>query len=275
VTSQRGTSGRKRLLSALGMAVLAGPLLINLVEVPRIWAQASAPSFEVASVKLTNSTTGYIHTEPGRLTARGRTLAALLLRAYGLQDYQLIHGPSVSLAERCDIDAKAEGPADPEQLNRMLQTLLADRFQLILHHETKELPLFVLSIGKNPPKLQRATEGETQALRYEPGQQGDRSPVQLVGRGTPLSLLASFLRAQLGRPVVDETGLTGEFDFAAEFTSNAPVSGDAGPLNPKGTPVDPSSVIAAIKADLGLKLESEKRLVDVLVVDQVEKLSAN
>ena len=260
------------------MAVLAGPLVIGLTEVPRIWAQseASVPSFDVASVKLSNSTTGYIRTQPGRLTARGRSLASLILRAYSLQDYQLIHGPSISLAERCDIDAQTEGPADSEQLYRMLQTLLADRFKLILHHETKQLPLFVLSVGKNPPKLQKAKEGETQALRYAPSQRGDRSFLQLVGRRTPLSLLASFLGSQLLRPIVDETGLEGEFDFTAELTSAGPVSDDAGPLvGLKGTPVDPSSVIAAIRADLGLKLDLETRPVDVLVVDHVEKLAAN
>jgi uncharacterized protein (TIGR03435 family) len=275
--SKRGRPGRKLSLATAGIVVLAGPFVIDLMEVPRIWAQpaGSAPSFDVASLKPSDSTTGYIRTEPGRLTARGRTLASLILRAYSLQDYQLIHGPSISLAERCDIDAKAEGPADSEQLYRMLQTLLADRFRLVLQHETKELPLFVLSVGKNPPKLQKAKDGETQALRYEPSQQGDRSFLQLVGRRTPFSLLVSFLGAQLRSPVVDETGLEGEFDFTAEFTAGAPVSGDAGPLGLKGTPVDPSSVIAAIRADLGLKLESEKRPVDVLVVDHVEKLTAN
>lgn len=278
-TVPRRMPGRQLLPSIAGMTVLlSGLVAIYAVDVPGLRAQdqVPAPSFEVASVKLATASAGYISTEPGRLTARGRTLASLILRAYSLQDYQLTHGPSVSLAERCDIDAKAEGPANPEQLYRMLQTLLADRFKLVVHHETHDLPLFVLSVGKNPPKLEKSKEGETQLVRYEPSdQQGDRSFLRLVGRGTPMSYLASFLGAQLGRPVVDETGLKGEFDFTAEFTSSAAGGGDAGPPGLKGTPVDPSSVIAAIRADLGLKLDSEKRPVDVLVIDHVEKLSAN
>ena len=82
----------KRLLFALGVAAVA--VVIDFVEAPRIWAQVSAPAFEVASVKLTDSRTGYIRSEPGRLTARGRTLASLSLRAYSLQDYQLTHAPA-------------------------------------------------------------------------------------------------------------------------------------------------------------------------------------
>jgi uncharacterized protein (TIGR03435 family) len=265
----RPNSGMKRWLSAAALAVL-----IHFVEAPRIRAQVSAPAFEVASVKLTDSRTGYIRTEPGRLTARGRTLANLILRAYSLQDYQLTHGPAVSLAETCDIDAKAEGPAEPEQLYQMLQTLLTDRFKLVVHHEMKELPVFVLSVGKNLPKLHEAKDGEAPAMRYEPSQPGDRSFLQLVGRRVSLALLARFLGSQLRRPVFDETGLKGEFDFTAELTALAPASGDSSPPV-KGTAVDPSSVIAAIRDDLGLKLESGKRQVDVLVVDHVEKLSAN
>jgi uncharacterized protein (TIGR03435 family) len=180
----------KLLLAAAGMGALAGSVAVESVRA-QAYAPAfeAAPAFDTASVKRTDSTTGYIRTEPGRLTARGRTPASLILRAYSLQDYQLTHEPSVSLAERCDIDAKAEGPADPAELYRMLRTLLAERFKLVVHHETKELPVFVLSVGKNPPKLMRAREGETQAVRYERSQQDDRSFLQLVGRGTPMSFL--------------------------------------------------------------------------------------
>lgn len=277
VMSKQGRSRRKLAQTAVGMAVLAGPFMIHLM-VPRIWAQtaASVLAFDVASVKPSNSSTGYIRTEPGRLTARGRTLASLILRAYSLKDYQLTHEPSISLAERCDIDAKADGPANAEQLYRMLQTLLAERFKMVLHRETKELPLLVLSLGRNPPKLQKPRDGETQVLRYEPGQAADRPTVRLIGRRVSLSFLTGFLGAQLRTAVLDETGLEGEFDFTAEFTpTTMPANGDAPSLGLKDSAIDSSSVIGAIRADLGLKLESEKRPIDVLVVDHVEKLAAN
>ncbi len=249
---------RRILFAAAGMAAAVGTQ-----------AQLATPTFEVASVKPTESTRGYILTEPGRLTARGRTLASLILRAYNLQDYQLIHGPAVSLAERCDIDAEAPGPAGAAELFRMLQTLLTERFNLVFHRETRELPVFVLSTGKKPRQLDQPKDGETRSMRLEPGPQGDRTSYRLVGRRITLSALASFLGAQLGRSVIDETGLTGEFDFAAEVTAPAAATGV------KGTPVDPSSLISAVRANLGLVLESGKRKVDVLVVDHVGKLSPN
>ena len=121
----RKLNAGKKLMPVIA-AALTGLTMVALVGVSRSISAKFKPQapIEVASVKPTNSQTGYVRTEPGRLTARGRTLASLLLTAYNLKDHQLVHGPAVSLAERCDIDARAEGPAGPEQLYRMLRDSL-------------------------------------------------------------------------------------------------------------------------------------------------------
>lgn len=260
--------------------------------------QTAAPlTFEVASIK-PSSEDGRrisIQIQPGGgLRATGATLKTLLTIAYDVRDFQISGGPGWINSDRYDITAKSErstasetAPSDPrkmtdeqmkttqEQMRQKLQALLADRFQLALHHETKEQPVYALVVGKSGSKLQEAKEAEgSRSLRMGRG--------QLTGTAAPLQMLASALSNQLGRPVIDRTGLTGKFDFKLEWTPDPGQSGGTfGGTPPPGVdappPPDPNgpSVFTAVQEQLGLRLESQKGPVDVLVIDRVEKPSEN
>ena len=143
----------------------------------------------------------------------------------------------------------------------MLQALLADRFKLILHRQSKEFQVYVLSPGKNGPKFQESTsagEGSIEA-------QADRMSV--VVQRTPLSQMIDMLTPVLGAPVLDMTGLKGKYDITVNLAGYMADMQSAG-----GAPADPLSIVkAALEQQLGLKLESRKTPLDVLVVDSAEK----
>ena len=162
---------------------------------------------------------------------------------------------------RYNIVAHAPAPANEEQLQLMLQALLADRFKLILHRQSKGFQVYVLSPGKNGPKLQESTspgEGSIEA-------QTDRMSV--VAARTPLSQMIDMLTPVLGAPVLDMTGLKGKYDITVNLAGHMADMQSAG-----GAPADPLSIVkAALEQQLGLKLESRKTPLDVLVVDSAEK----
>jgi len=247
-----------------------------------VWAQTQpAPRFEVATVKpnFADDHRIMIGIQPGgRFQATGVTLKLLMTQAYNVRDFQIEGGPGWITTERFDILAKAEGGADrlpPEQLRLMLAALLEDRFQIKLHRETKEMPVYMLVAGKNGPKLQ--------ANAGEPGPRMQLGRGQLIGKKVPMTMLVQQLSQQLGRPVVDNTDLKGEYDFKLVWTpqpgeGGAMFAGPGGPGGPEGPPPsdpDGPSIFAAIQEQLGLKLESEKGPVEILVLDRVEKPSEN
>ena len=153
----------------------------------------------------------------------------------------------------------------------MFQTLLADRFQLKTHRETKELPVYAVTVGKNGPKLSKADPAGK-------GTQMSMGRGQLKAKKASIEQLAKLLGNQLGRTVLDKTGLAGDFDFELTWTPDV-----TGPLGPKEggvdgpPPVDPGgpSIFTAIQEQLGLKLESQKGPVEILVIDSVERASEN
>jgi uncharacterized protein (TIGR03435 family) len=157
----------------------------------------------------------------------------------------------------------------------MLVALIEDRFQLKIHRETKEMPVYALVVAKNGTKL-KANAGE-------PGPRLRMGRGQLNGTKVPLKMLVQQLAQQLGRPVVDKTGLTGDYDFTLTWTpqpgeGGAMFAGPGGPGGPEGPPPsdpDGPSIFAAIQEQLGLKLESDKGPVEILVLDQVEKPTEN
>jgi uncharacterized protein (TIGR03435 family) len=156
-------------------------------------------------------------------------------------------------------------------MQQKLQALLADRFQLSIHRETKEQPLYALVIGKSGSKLQESQSKHDARHMMMGG--GD-----FEGQGVPLEMLTAALSRQLGRPVIDHTRLKGHYDFKLEWTPEPGQSG--GPLPPgvEGPPpadLNGPSLFTAIQEQLGLRLESQKGPVDVLVVDRVEKPSEN
>jgi uncharacterized protein (TIGR03435 family) len=244
-----------------------------------LWAQPPF-KFDVATVK-PNSTDDHriMMRFGGRTNATGVNLKLLMTIAYDVRDFQIVGGPGWIATERFDIVAKAEGAPDqltPEQFRPMLASLIEDRFQLKIHRETKEMPVYALVVAKNGLKL-KANAGE-------PGPMLRMGRGQLSGMKIPMKMLLQQLAQQLGRPVVDKTGLTGEYDFTLTWTPQLGEGGagfGSGPPGPGGfegpPPVDPNgpSIFSAVQEQLGLKLESEKGPVEVVVVDRVEKPTEN
>lgn len=236
------------------------------------FGQPPAPSFEVASIK-PDPYKGQqgrigIGTSGNRLTVEHQGLAALITFAYDIQDFQLSGGPSWVYAGPMDPDAyqftaKAEGDAIPtkDQFQRMLQALLADRFQLKVHRETKDLPAYALVIAKNGHKLKVATADPDVHTLWNSG----RVVEHYSGKKVPMTELTFVLRTQTGRPVVDKTGLTGSYDFDLQWAHEDAPAGDAAA----------PSIFTAVQEQLGLKLESTKAPFETVIVDHAEKPTEN
>jgi uncharacterized protein (TIGR03435 family) len=215
----------------------------------------------------------------------------LIRNAYRVQDFQIIGGPSWMASDRWDIQAKAEENVSPNEVNEMMQTLLAERFQLKFHKETRELPVYELLVAKDGPKLKETGTDSTtspQATIQVPG--GGNAAVgrgtmvtigggQISGSAMSMTQLIQVLANNLGRTVIDKTGLTGSYDIKLEWRPD-PGQGPAFPGAPPGgggagspPPLDPSlpSIFTAIQEQLGLKIESAKGPVEVLVIDGAEK----
>ena len=284
------------------MRIDVGSVLTAVFAAGFMTGQAPAPpaTFEVASIKPSSGDEhriGFQFLPGGGLRTTGASLKMLITFAYDVRDFQVSGGPAWITSERYDILAKAESgsandaPADPRNLNdvqfktarelvgQRLQALLAERFKLVIHRETKEQPVYALVVAKNGPKL---TASDAQS--------GNRNRRMMMGRGVinaqgmDLSMLANTLSNQLGRPVVDRTGLTGHYDFKLEYTPD-PGQAGGGPFGgappPPGVqappPPDPNgpSIFTALQEQLGLRLESTKGPVEMIVIDSVEKASEN
>ena len=250
---------RSRLLTA----ALACPFTLVFVRAPYVRAQsqpASRLEFEVASIKPPNPTGDRgtnMSTDGGTLRMHNATLKFCIIAAYGVQDYLIEGGPNWVARDKFEITAKAAGSVQHEGLVRMLQSLLADRFKLALHRETKQRPVYALTLGKNGPKLHLSDPGSESLL----GRRGGRGP--LVGQSASMPGLASILSMLMERKVLDQTGLTGAYDFTLEY---APMDAIDSPL---------PSLVTALQDQLGLKLDATRGPVEVLVIDHAEKPSAD
>jgi uncharacterized protein (TIGR03435 family) len=250
-------------------------------------------TFEVASVKPNKSGDPRVFNHNGaggRFTVTNFPVLLLIMQAYQMQESHIVGGPAWITSDRFDIVAKAQGDVPPLQLgqmgpmNYMMQHLLADRFKLTVHRETRELPVYKLvlarSDGRLGPQLTRSTT-DCQALIAGRGRaDGPPSPPPATacgfaqgpgiirGGGFPLSQLATALSNVVGRNVVDKTGLTGNYDLEMTYTPD-PIP--QGPL-PGLPPIDPNgpSIFTAVQEQLGLKLDSQRGPVDVLVIDSVD-----
>jgi uncharacterized protein (TIGR03435 family) len=263
--------------------------LVLLIAGVAVVAQQTA--FEVASIKPD------VSGQPGPLfslfpgfTVERATLRSLVVMAYGVHDFQLSGGPGWINSDRYNIEAKAQAPAAFSQDYRALQyrrmqTLLQDRFKLALHHETKELPIYELTVAKGGSKLQRPS-----CLQRDPGDRtiapgkamsdycgfGGWSKSRYEATTGSMADLAGGLSGLLERIVVDKTGITGTFHIVLTFTpDDSTVRLPDIPGAPEQPPADSANIFTAIQEQLGLKLESAKGPVDVLVIDHVEKPSEN
>lgn len=227
---------------------------------------AQTPSFDVATIKQSapNDRGFTVYSDVGGgIGLANMTLKDLIAFAWDVRDFQISGGPGWIDSTYYDIVAKSQDVHGMMQLRPLVQPLLAERFQLALHKSTKELSYYALIIGKNEAKLQTSKLHPSSATIPEMrgGSSGD-----LTARGIPLSMLAAQFADDLGRPVIDETGIAGNFDINLQWTpDNAEQKSD--PSRP--------SLFTAVQEQLGLKLESKKGPVEILVVDRVERPSEN
>ena len=236
------------------------------------------PKYEIASIKpnTDNDFRFAFRIEPsGRLDATGITLKRLMMTAYNVQDFRIVGGPDWMVSRRWDVQAKPDRVVSPDQIRPMLRALLENRFQLRAHSEKRQLPVYELSVDRKGPKVQRVKDSETKTdVRVGAGL------IQLTK--ATAATFASQLSYALGRPVIDKTRLSGEFDFALEWT---PEPGeDGGPTTaglPPGASDQPASspdgpsIFTAIPEQLGLRLKSGRGPVEVIVIDDVRLPTAN
>jgi uncharacterized protein (TIGR03435 family) len=232
---------------------------------------AQSPTFEAASIK-PNKGAGngswVTQDQSGNLTAGNATLKRLVMNAYGLRDFQVVGGPSWIDTDSYDILAKPAGKTSGVEFNRMIQSLLAERFQLKFHRESRQLPIYTLTVGKNGPKLTewKDTPG---MCKYVMG--------NLTCQKATMAILADELARRLGRSVVDKTELTGNYDFKLEWAPDefqVPGPSEVGQPRPASDPTGPS-IFTALQSQLGLKLEPSKGPVPVLVIDDAQKPAEN
>jgi uncharacterized protein (TIGR03435 family) len=249
--------------------------------------QASAPTYDVVSIKQNKSGSGSmsIGGEANSFKGTNLTLTDLLINSYDIRA-ELIYGlPAWTRSARFDIYAKIVNP-DMEQMHKltieqrraMLLAVLKDRFHLQAHLETKTLPVFDLTVAKGGPKFTGATGADTHAAMVKNGLTTGGSMLvnngELTANAVPLSSLTYSLSGEVGRTIIDKTGLTGKYDFELKWTpERAAASGaDNGQTDDQNSA---SSLFTALQEQLGLKLQSSKGPVETLVVDHVEMPSEN
>ena len=244
------------------------------------------PQFDVISVKPGKDNRTQVQFTPDGLRGMSVTVRFMLYEGYGGINHERVIGePAWSNTDGFDIEAKVASADVPtlgkmtfEQRRTMFQSILADRFKLVVHHETRELPIYVLSVSKRGSKLKPSAPDDPVAPTHP------RSMMITNGKVTAndaqLSMLVTVLSRTLGRTIVDKTGLTGNYDFTLEFAPEEggpqPGAGAEAGGAPPASPSDSApSIFTALQEQLGLKLESTKGPVDVIVIDHIEKPAEN
>jgi uncharacterized protein (TIGR03435 family) len=249
-------------------------------------APIAPPAFDVISVKPDKGGlpgTRMQFTDDGFIV-NNAAAHMLLMEGYNLTQERVIGEPGWVQSDKFDMEAKVAGPDVAtlgkltfDQRRSMFQQVLTDRFKLVAHHETRELPVYVLSIGKGGPKFKEAPP--------DPGHEKGAgrfmvSRGKISALGTAMPFLLTILSRQLGRTIIDKTGLTGNYDITLQWTPDDGSTPDTRSTNadlptaPPPADSDPS-IFTAIQEQLGLKLVSAKGPVDVLVIDHIEKPSEN
>jgi uncharacterized protein (TIGR03435 family) len=264
------------ILKSMAMAVAASA---TFAQSPA--ARPAFDSFEVATIKPMdpNSLGRYIRMQStNRFYAKGFTLQALVAAAYSLTPRAISGGAAWTDADRYDILASTPGDVQPnldEQMS-MLRKLLADRFQLTFHREPKELPVYALTLAKGGPKLKESTApaGELPYLinTIYPEEKGGVHALLPARNATMAQFTAMLQRGVLDRMVLDNTGLSGKYDFELEWTPDDNQFG--GQLPRSAEPTKPN-LFTALQEQLGLKLEATKGVVAALVIERAERPSEN
>ena len=253
-------------------------------------------AFEVASVKPNKTGDGRVMVgmQPGgRFNATNVPLRLLLRQAFNVQDFQIVGGPDWIASDRFDVVAKAPDgvPFSADVMRPMLRSLLTERFKLAFHNETRDMPIYALlkarpdgklGTGLTPATVDCAAAGRRGGgpppAPPQPGQKLECGmmigPGRLNAGGMPMSNLATALAPQVGRIVIDKTELTGNYDFELTYAPEALGGGGAPPLvNGNPIPVDPNApnLFTALQEQLGLRLDSQRGPVDVVVIDRLEQ----
>lgn len=243
-----------RLVVIAGMARLA---LSNGAQVQ------SPPAFEVASIRrnLSGGLNTGINISGERLTVTNGSVKTLIRNAYGILGFQLAGEPRWLDVEMYDIVATtgSGGKISPDQFKLLLQSLLADRFRLKVHWETRETSIYALVLDKSGPRFKEASEALEPGINTQKGS----GRVHMKATGEPMSILASNLGNQLGRIVLDKTGLRGVYNWVLEWSPD--LTADA------ALP----SLFTALREQLGLRLEAQKGRMETLVIDNVERPAEN
>jgi len=232
--------------------------------------------------------------DPARIRYPYMSLRMLLMTAYDVKTFQ-IAGPALLDTERFDISATMPPATTKEQFRTMLQNLLTERFKMTLHRETRELPMYALTVAKTGPKLKESTEAPAgdvdPATIPPPGKMGpDGFPILAIPPGAPIVIfmingrarmigqqktmpdLADRLTGALSRPVIDATALKGKYDFTLTYSPEGMNGPQPPPSEASVAEAEPlPDIFGAIQAQLGLKLEPKKGPVEMIVIDHIEK----
>ncbi|HVV45990.1 MAG TPA: TIGR03435 family protein, partial [Bryobacteraceae bacterium] len=244
-------------------------------------AAAQSPSFEAASIRPNNSGDNHVYVRlvpGGGVRAFNASLQAVITTAWQIPDFELADIPGWMKSDRWDIEAKGSGETAPLEILRNLQSLLADRFHLRVHTETRQMPVYALLIAKGGPKLPPAREEcwdpkggvPPPSPMARPCGGFNRAPNQLLGARDTTANLAQVLAKTLGRSVIDRTGLSGTWDVTLKWTPDELLRAGAAFANEQA-----GSIFTALQEQLGLRLESQKGPVHVLVIDNAERPSPN
>jgi uncharacterized protein (TIGR03435 family) len=298
---------KKSIVATAGCAAITGPIALGISIGPPVRAQVpqaagDRPSFEVASVK-PNTSAGPNQIRVGmpgngRFTINNMPLAELIRFAYELQPFQLSGGPDWINSQRFDITATTGGQSGPPLVRQMLQSLLAERFNLVVHTETKDMAIYEMVVARSDRRLGEKMRGsgpDCAPLTMPAGMQQPPPAPAGAARGTPppgapgcptifgngflsarrtsMEQLARNLSRTVRRIVVDKTNLSGFYDIDLEFMPDGPLPQQApgAPQFPNPNP-DAPSIYTALQEQLGLKLESARGPVEQMVIDRVEAL---
>ena len=242
-------------------------VLAAMLTVPALVAQPPDLQFEVASLKPSRpgAQGNVLHPAPGhqRYVATNEPLKEMLIVAYRIRFDQVSGGPGWMATDLWDINAEAERPSSVEEFHVMLRNLLKERFNLRMHSETKERPVYILSVDKTGVKMTPNETGTADDASID-----EAGFLKWTSKSIPMDYLAWLLSVYLDRPIIDRTGLTGTWDFTLSWTPDLPT---------RQQPDDNlyPGIFEALQKQLGLKLESQRAPVEVLVIDHAEKPAEN
>jgi uncharacterized protein (TIGR03435 family) len=233
-------------------------------------AKDAHPSFEVATIKLSDpdDKSHRFEIRGHRILIENQTVRTMIEMSYGVHAKQIVNAPTWMESERFDVQGvpDVEGQPNIVQLREIVQKLLGERFGLKFHSDKREMARYTLTVAKSGPKME-PTKGAPDSLPNMRGG-GDKTSRSLQVENVSMGELAHSLQGELDRPVVDETGLKGKYDFTLKWLrQDAPVTADAD----SSVPV----LFTALQEELGLKVEPSKGEVEMMVIDKVERPAAD